>query len=71
MDSSDKDEDEEDGVRRKLRYSRWSVHSSGGVFASSLPQVLEADGTTEEYEDSDVEMEMEEMDSTVIISNAV
>lgn len=31
IDSSDKDEDEEDGVRRKLRYSRWSVHSGGGV----------------------------------------
>ena len=29
MDSSDEDEDEKDDVRRRLRYSRWSVHSSG------------------------------------------
>ena len=29
MDSSDEDEDEEDDVRRRLRYSRWSVHSNG------------------------------------------
>ena len=27
MDSSDEDEDEADEVRRRLRYSRWSVHS--------------------------------------------
>ena len=30
MDSSDEDEDEEDEVQRRLRYSRWSVHSPMG-----------------------------------------
>ena len=39
MDSSDKDEDEEDDIRRRLRYSRWSIgkgDDDAGAYKAAL-----------------------------------
>lgn len=44
MGYSDEDEDEEDEVRRKLRYSRWSVHSGTGKDDAEAAHSHEIDG---------------------------